>query len=55
MKVRYESLGILKNENGELFLCDATGYGDVMSLETGALYVITHRNESGYPIEIKEL
>lgn len=55
MKVRYSNLGILKNENGELFLCDATGYGDVMSLETGALYVITCRDENGCPIEIEEL
>lgn len=54
MKVKYRGFGILKNENGKLFLCDADGYGNVMDLETGELYVITRRDENDNPIEINE-
>ena len=55
MKVTYLNVGILKNEIGELFECDVTGYGDVMSLVTGELYKITRRDDNDYPIEIKPL
>lgn len=55
MKVEFKGYGILKGENGELFLCDADGYGNVMNLETGELYKITCRDDNDNPIEIKEL
>ena len=55
MEVEFVGYGILKGENGKLFLCDVDGYGNVMSLDTGELYKITCRDDNDNPIEIEAL
>ena len=55
MKVKFIGYGILMDDKGGQYICDADGYGSVLSCDTGELYKISARDESANPIEIKPL
>ena len=55
MKVKHVNFGLLKGENNEVLCCDGDGFGNVMDLGTGELYKVIHRDNDGYPTEIKPL
>lgn len=53
MRVRLIFSGILINEEGEMFTVN--NYGDIESMDTGALYEISKRDELGNVIEIEDM
>lgn len=53
MKVKFIGRGCLKGEKGETYICDADGFGGVVSEDTGEMYVITARDENEDPVEIE--
>lgn len=53
MKVKNIGYGVMVNEEGKKFMADVDGYGHVMDLETGELYMIIKESENN-EIEITQ-
>lgn len=55
MVVKHIGYGVLRGANGECFICDCDGFGNIESMETGVLYRATKRDEHQNIVEIEEL
>lgn len=57
MKVKIKEMryGYLLGENGEKFICDFDGEGNIISEDMGDLYKISRRDENDNIVEIENL
>lgn len=55
VSVKEVGYGYLLGANGEKFICDCDGYGNVISKNIGNLYKISLRDENGNVVEIESL
>lgn len=52
MIVKNIGLGILEDEKGRKYMADVDGYGHVMDLETGELFMIVNEEEDKIEITL---
>ena len=55
IKVKHIGWGILVDDNGQRYVCDADGLGNVESCSTGKMFAISNRDECDNPISLKEI